>query len=221
MTKRMTNFPLRAERVGMMKIDDLLERLKNVETDENNEKHEIVEYIVQKLSNDDIRSNHSMITKDKTIYGPDSYEKLLESNEISADEAYVYVDNNGFLRYDTVKYLYPFLRFGSQISLVKAYLSKLGFRSLDAVPAPRLRYIAIVFRFLTVGRMVVEVTDIATATFNTNLPMLVRGILRTKYLHNFINLGAQRGRKTSPLLGAGMDSPLCSYILIPFCQNFP
>jgi len=168
-----------------MKVDELLKRLENVKTDED-EKRKITEYLAKIFSDGDLLYICYIMTKDKTIYDIESYKKLLESNKISSDDAYVYVESNYYFRYDTVKYLYPFLRYGSQKSLVNTYLSKLGFSSLYAVPASGLKYVAVAIRFLDIARMVVEVVDIGTAAININLPTILRGILRTKYVDNHI-----------------------------------
>ena len=170
-----------------MKVDEILKRLENVKTDED-EKRKIAEYIAQVMGFDDLQYKYnSIITKDKTIYNFHSYVKLLKSNEISPNDAYVYVDNDDYTSYDPVAYLYPFLRYGSQKSLVNAYLSKLGFSSLYTVPATGLRYIAIVVRIRDVGLMSVEVVDIGTAAINTNLPTITRGILITKYVDKHVD----------------------------------
>jgi len=160
-----------------MKIDELLKRLENVEIDED-EKREIAEYIAQKLGVDNsIRYYHYIITKDRKIYDTSSYKELLKSNEISPNDAYVYVENTYFLEYDSIRYFYPFLI--DRYLLPFAYLSKLGFNSLYAVPATGLKYVSMVVRFPSVNRVVVEVVDINHAAINMNLPMLIPCILGT------------------------------------------
>jgi hypothetical protein len=123
------------------------------------------------------------MTKDKKIYDLDSYEKLLKSNKISPNDAYVYVEYYDFTSYDPGIYLYPFLMYESETTLIYAYLSRLSLSSLYAEPATGLKYVAKVIRFLSIGRMVVEVVDIGTAVINTNLLTLIRGILSNKYIH--------------------------------------
>jgi len=166
-----------------MKVSELLKLLENVKIDEDeiNGKSEIAKYLAQKL-NIPSAYIYFIMTKDREIYDSDSYEKFLESAKISPDEAYVYVKNADFIGNSSVDYLYPLIGNGSKTSLVYAYLSKLGISSLYAVPATGLRYFATVFRFLSIGHMVVEVTDIDNDANNTNLPTLIRDIVGTKYI---------------------------------------
>ena len=89
--------------------------------------------------------------------------------------------------------------------MVNAYLSKLGFRSSYVIPAPGLRYIAIVVRILNVGRMSVEVADIGTATINMKLPTLIRSILGTKYIDDY-DISDIASQLDSQKLFAGYDS---------------
>jgi len=168
-----------------MKIDELLKRLENVRTDEDeiNEKREIAEYLARKFSVDKSPYVYHIMTKDKKIYDIDSYEKLLKSNKISPNDAYVYIEYYDFTTYDPGIYLYPFLMYESKTTLIYAYLARLSLRSLYAEPATGLKYVAMTIRFLSIGRMVVEVVDIGTAVINTNLLALIHGILSNKYIH--------------------------------------
>ena len=168
-----------------MKIDELLKRLENVRTDEDeaNEKREIAEYLARKFSVNKSPYVYHIMTKDKKIYDIDSYEKLLKSNKISPNDAYVYVEYYDFTTYDPGIYLYPFLMYESKTTLIYAYLARLSLSSLYAEPATGLKYVAMTIRFLSIGRMVVEVVDIGTAVINTNLLTLIHGILSNKYIH--------------------------------------
>jgi len=168
-----------------MKIDELLKVLENVKIDEDeiNERRKIAEYLVRKLSVNKLPYVYYIMTKDKKIYDIDSYEKLLKSNKVSPNDAYVYIEHYDFTTYEPGIYLYPFLMYESKTTLIYAYLSRLSLSSLYTVPAPGLKYVAMTIRFLSVGRMVVEVVDIGTATINTNLLTLIRGILSNKYIH--------------------------------------
>jgi hypothetical protein len=89
-----------------MKVDELFRVLENVKPDDNkiDERHEIAEYLAQTFGDKMIRITYHFMTKDKTIYDFNSYEDLLESNEVSPDDAYVYVENVSFARYDPVTY---------------------------------------------------------------------------------------------------------------------
>ena len=190
-----------------MKVDELLKHLENIKTneDEIGEKREIADYLARKFSVDKPSYTYFIITKDRKMYEFVSYKKLLESNKISSDDAYVYVENSYFIGYDPARYLYPFLSYGSKESLVNAYLSKLGFSSSYATPLPGLRYIAIVVRILNVGRMSVEVTDIGTVAINMKLPTLVYDILGTKYIDDY-DISDIASQLYSQKLFAGHDS---------------
>jgi len=172
-----------------MKVDDLLKRLENIKIneDEINEKREIAKYLAQVLDLDDPQRNYYyyyIMTKDKKIYDPVSYKKLLKSNKISPNDAYIYIKNIYVVGYvDPVDYLYPFLDCGSSEPLIYAYLSKLGYSSARIAPATGLRYVAMAIRFLDFGHKVVEVADINTVATNINLPTLIHDFLRTKYVH--------------------------------------
>jgi len=160
-----------------MKIDELLKRLENVKTDED-EKRKITEYLAKIFSNGDPLYTFYIMTKDRKIYDIGSYEKLLKSNKISPNDAYVYVEDKYIIGYNPSSYFYPFLI--DRYLLPFAYLSKLGFNSLEAVPTLGLKYVSMVIHFNDFGRIVVEVADIDTITTNTNLPTIVRNVLSTK-----------------------------------------
>jgi len=173
-----------------MKIYELLKHLESIKIDENkiNEKREIAEYLAQTFSDKKRRYLFYIMMKDKTIYDFDSYKKLLGSNKLSPNDAYIFIVND-YYGYDySLAYFYPFLSHVfsliSEISLVDAYLSKLGFEAdfHRVAPATGLKYVAAVNHFLDVNRTVVEVADIDTAATNTNLPTLIRSILGTKHI---------------------------------------
>ena len=159
-----------------MRIDELLKHLENVETDEDNtEKHEIAEYLARTFSVDDSIYIYYIMTKDRKIYEFDSYGKLLDSNKVSPNDAYVYVENYYLTEYYSARYFYPLI--DNVMTLVDAYLSKLGFYgdSFHIMPVTGLKYYAVVTRFINDKRIVVEVADIDNAAINTNLPTLIRG----------------------------------------------
>ena len=160
-----------------MKVDELLKHLENIKTDEV-EKREIAESIARISSVNNLLFMYFIITKDRKMYDINSYKKLLESNKISHSDAYVYIKHNYLIEYDPVRYFYPFL--DNRYFLPYAYLSKLGFNSLYAVPTPELKYISMVIRFSNVDHVVVEVANIDNVAINTNLPRIVRDILGTK-----------------------------------------
>jgi hypothetical protein len=167
-----------------MKVDDLIRQLENVKTDDNkiDERREIAEYLAQTFGGKERQPVYHFMTKDKTIYDFDTYGKLLDSNKISPDDVFVYVENDYFLGYYPASYFYPFLT--DRYLLPNAYLSKLGLESdiYRIVPATGLKYVAIVYHFPETGRTVVEIADISTVVINTNLPILIYGGIRNKHI---------------------------------------
>jgi len=166
-----------------MKIDELLKRLENVKIDED-ERREIAEYLAQTVDGKESLFPHNLMTKDKTIYDFDSYEKLLKSNKISPDDVFVYIYYNYFTEYHPLAYFYPFLI--DKHLLADAYLSKLGLESdlYRIAPATGLKYIAVVGKFSDINRVVVEVADIDNVAANTHLPTLIHGDVRNKRVRN-------------------------------------
>ena len=178
-----------------MKIDELLKHLENVKVDEdkinenNDEKHEIVEYLTQTLRFDDSShryylTNHYIMTRDKKIYKTQSY----KSYKISPSNANVYIRDDIFPEYyHPVLYYYPFLR---ELILLNAYLSKLGLDDKEyyIVPATGLNYVSTIIRFIRDKRVVIEVADIDTVATNLNLPTLVHDILGTKLGTKYIDI---------------------------------
>ena len=168
-----------------MKIDEVLKRLESIKTDEKDERYEIAKYITQILGVDKSLNIYYIMTKYMKIYEFDSYRHRFKIDEISPDDAYVYIETHYLIGYEPIQYFYPFL--DSKYLLLYAYLSKQGLEDnfYRVVPAPRLKYISKVIR-LPHGkqRMIVEVVDIHNAAFNTNLPTLTRGILGTKQIDN-------------------------------------
>jgi len=76
-----------------MKVDELLKRLENVKSDED-EKREIVNYLVRTVPTLDHIPEwyiYHVILKDWRIYDADSYQDHVESDKVSPDDA---VDNS-------------------------------------------------------------------------------------------------------------------------------
>jgi hypothetical protein len=69
------------------------------------------------------------------------------------------------------------------ISLIAAYLSKLGFENdiYYVVPATGLRYLVVVSEFPDNNRIAVDVADIDNVVFNSRLLTLIHGVLGTKH----------------------------------------
>jgi hypothetical protein len=163
-----------------MKIDELLKRLERNKINENkiDERHEIAEYLAQTFGSKERQPVYHFMTKDRKIYDFDTYKKLIESDKISPDDVFVYVENDYFIGYYPASYFYPF--FVDRYLLPDAYLSKLGLKSdiYRIAPATGLKYVTVVYHFPEAGRMVVEVADIDIVVTNTNLPILIYGGIR-------------------------------------------
>jgi len=164
-----------------MKIDETLKHLENIKIDED-KRREIAEYLAQTFGDKDIRPVYHFMMEDKTIYDFDSYENLLESNKVSPDDAFVYVENDYFTGYYPASYFYPFLI--DRYLLPYAYLLKLGLKSdfYRVVPATGLRYVVVVYHFPDIDRIVVEVADIDNVVMDTNLPTLMYSSVRNKHI---------------------------------------
>jgi hypothetical protein len=166
-----------------MKVDELLKRLEDVESDEN-ERREIVNYLVRTVPTLDHTLEwcvYHIILKDWRIYDVDFYQDRIESNKVSPDDAYIYVENLFYAKSDVgtynVAHYYSFL--GKSFFLIDAYLSKLGFchTKYRITPATGLKYVAVTNYFSDAKRLVVEVADIYTVAINLNLPRIVHNIL--------------------------------------------
>ena len=164
-----------------MKGDELLRRLENVKTDED-DRREIAEYLARTFGDKETRIVYHFMTKDKTIYDFYSYENLLESNKISPDDVIVFIENSYFIGYYRASYFYPFLV--DSYLLPNAYLSKLGLKSdlYHVTPATELKYVATVYHFPEAGRTVVEVVNIDNVAINANLQTLIYGGVRNKHI---------------------------------------
>ena len=164
-----------------MKVDELIKRLEDIKTDED-ERREVAEYLAHVFGGKERQPVYHFMTKDKTIYDFDTYENLLGYNKVSPDDAYVFIENDYFIGYYRASYFYPFLV--DSYLLPNAYLSKLGLKSdlYHVIPATGLKYVAVVYHFPEDGRTVVEVADIDNVITNTNLPMLIYGGVRNKHI---------------------------------------
>ena len=167
-----------------MKVDELIKHLENIKTDENkiDERREIAKHLAQTFGDKERQPVYHFMTKDRKIYDFDSYVKLFESNKISSNDAYVYVENEYFTGHYPASYFYPFLV--DDFLLPNAYLSKLGLESdvYRIAPATELKYVAVVYHFPEAGRTVVEVVNIDNAAINTNLPILIFGGVRNNHI---------------------------------------
>ena len=170
-----------------MKVDQLIKRLENIKIDENkidkDERRKIAEYLARILSFDDLVHicDRNIMTKDKKIYDFASYRKLLKSNKVSPNDAYVYVF---FLDiYSLASYYFPFLI--DKRLLLYAYLSKLGFEYYNVAPATGLKYVSVAIRYISIHQVAVEVADIDNVAINMNLPRLIPSVLGSKHIDNY------------------------------------
>ena len=172
-----------------MKVDELLKRIENIKINENkiDERHEIAEYLAHTFGDKERRYVYHFMAKDKTIYDFELYKKLLESNGISPDDVLVYVEKAYFTGYELSSYFCPF--FVDKYLLPDAYLSKLGLEGsfYHVAPATGLKYVSRVTRYLDINRVVVEVADIDNVIANTNLPTLIHGVVRSKYIDDEVD----------------------------------
>jgi len=181
-----------------MKVDELLKRLENVKIDED-ERREIAEYIAQTFGSKRMQYLFYVMMKDRTIYDYYKYRDLLKSNRVLPNNAYVYVENNHLSRYDPSSYFYPFFGQGMPlidgISLIAAYLSKLGFENdtYYVVPATGLRYLVVVSKFPDGNRIAVDVADIDNVVFDSRLLTLIHGALSTKHSTKHMTYDEVRG----------------------------
>jgi len=163
------------ELVDMLKQKmDELEKLKI----SKDERYEIAEYLAQYFSqvSDEVQGGYNFMMKGKAIYEVHSYRDLLKSDKILPENVIVYVRNwHSFSFCPSVSnYLYPFLF--DDYFLLMAYLSKLGVYNnfYDTAPATGLRYIAIVFNFEKIGRVVTEIADLDNVISNTDLHTIIQ-----------------------------------------------
>jgi len=147
------------------------------------EKREIAKYLTQKLNSALPYIGYYIMTKDKAIYNFDSYRQLLKTNEISPDNAYVYVLKYYSIRYNQARYFYPFLIDSCLLlnAYLSKYLSKQDFSSIDIEPATGLKYIAVTIRFPN-GHMVVEIADVDNVAIKLKLPTLKGDDIKRKFI---------------------------------------
>jgi hypothetical protein len=142
-----------------------------------------IDYLVKKVFNRELsEENYYIMLKNKHMYLVNVYGKLVELNEISPEDAFMYVDfasiSEGDSYKDLVAYLFPFLDENSTYGIVKGYLSKIGFYDPDrysVYPATGLKYYA-VERLLS-DRVVIEIVDFYTVVTNTGLNKIIVDVL--------------------------------------------
>jgi len=145
------------------------------------DKKEIVEYLAKKVFDKELIGDKQYIMlKNKQIYTDGKYGKLVKSNKISPEDAFVYIinDYNEDESYnDPFLYLFPLIDSDSINGIVDSYLDKLGFYNptYSIYPATGLEYFGVVVLFS--DRLVIELTDIDTMATNTGLRKIVVNML--------------------------------------------
>jgi hypothetical protein len=144
---------------------------------------QIADYLAKKVFNRELTSGYDVMLKNKQIYPLDDYGRHVESNQISPDDTFVYIE---FIGYDVdgtyrhpVAYLFPLIDTYSTViigGIVRSYLSKLGFYYPNVVyPATGLKYLSVVRLFS--DKLVIELTDIDIMATNTRLGKIVTDVL--------------------------------------------
>jgi len=144
---------------------------------------QIVDYLAKKVFNKELVSGYYIMLKNKQLHLYGIYGKLVESNKISPEDAFVYFLFMNCHRHGSynhpVAYLFPLIDTYSTVvigGIVRSYLSKLGFYYPNVVyPATGLKYLSVVRLFS--DKLVIELTDIDTMATNTGLKKKVIGIL--------------------------------------------
>ena len=143
---------------------------------------QIVDYLAKKVFNGELtEDNYYIMLKNRQIYGVSDYDRLIESNKISPQDAFVYISFNSYSKRksydDRVDYLFPLIDPDSIDGIVQSYLSKLGFYKPynNVYPATGLKYYGAVRLFL--DRLVTEIVDIDTVVNNIGLGKIVAEVL--------------------------------------------
>ena len=147
------------------------------------DKKEVADYLAGKVFNGEfILYDILVMLKNKQIYYKSDYNRLVESNKISPQDAFVYIDtfNNSEDKSNSrpIVYLFPLIDNASIYDIVGSYFAKLGFHDTSfcgVYPATGLKYFSVVVLFS--DRLVIEVVDIDTVATNTGLRKIVVDIL--------------------------------------------
>jgi len=157
------------------------------------DREEITDYLPKKVFNGELKTGYYIMLKNKQIYSVDDYGRLVGSNKLSPEDAFVYINFTDYNKNESYNrlfaYLFPFIDDNSIYGIVDSYLAKLGFynSAYSIYPATGLKYYAVVRLFS--DRLVIELTDIDTMANNTCLrkiviDMLGKSILTQKEISN-------------------------------------
>ena len=142
---------------------------------------QIADYLAKKVFNKELKDIFYIMLINRQIYSEPDYDKLVKSNQISPEDAFVYIDFNNISRDESykvpVEYLFPLIDALGILGIVISYLDKLGFDNpnYNVQPATGLKYYAVVRLFL--DRLGIEITHIDTVAINTRLGKIVAEVL--------------------------------------------
>jgi hypothetical protein len=193
------------------------------------DKKEVADYLAGKVFNREfILYDILVMLKNKQIYYKSDYNRLIESNKISPEDAFVYIDtfnNSEDKSYSRpIVYLFPLIDNASIYGIVGSYLVKLGFYDTSfcgVYPATGLKYYAAVRLFS--DRLVIEIVDIDTVVTNTGLRKIVAEVLGKSILtRDNINSNEKRiieRKLREQKLFAGYDSDKAYKIIYRYYMN--
>jgi len=193
------------------------------------DKKEVADYLAGKVFNREfILYDILVMLKNKQIYYKSDYGRLIESNKISPEDAFVYIDtfnNSEDKSYSRpIVYLFPLIDNASIYGIVGSYLVKLGFYDTSfcgVYPATGLKYYAAVRLFS--DRLVIEIVDIDTVVTNTGLRKIVAEVLGKSILtRDNINSNEKRiieRKLREQKLFAGYDSDKAYKIIYRYYMN--
>jgi len=193
------------------------------------DKKEVADYLAGKVFNREfILYDILVMLKNKQIYYKSDYGRLIESNKISPEDAFVYIDtfnNSEDKSYSRpIVYLFPLIDNASIYGIVGSYLVKLGFYDTSfcgVYPATGLKYYAAVRLFS--DRLVIEIVDIDTVVTNTGLRKIVAEVLGKSILtRDNINSNEKRiieKKLREQKLFAGYDSDKAYKIIYRYYMN--
>ena len=141
---------------------------------------QIADYLAKKVFNGELKTGYNIMLKNKQIYTDGKYGKLVKSNKILPEDAFVYIINDyneGESYNDPFLYLFPLIDSDSIYGIMHSYLDKLGFYNptYSIYPATGLEYFGVVVLFS--DKLVIELTDFDTLATNTGLRKIVVNVL--------------------------------------------
>ena len=146
---------------------------------------QIADYLARKVFNKEFKNytaygNYYVMLKNKQIYPASDYGRLVESNKLSPEDAFVYITPIIYSEESherLVTYLFPLIDTYGFYGIRDSYFAKLGFydHPFKIYPATGLKYYAEVVLFS--DRLVIEIIDIDVVATNTGLRKIVMNVL--------------------------------------------